>query len=273
MSKNNNKFLDEVLPALPEISLDFRRVMNFSCHTYWGIEEKDKEKFAKLMSEAQSLVQSGSFLGDNLFTWARNNSPLEDVPFRNSWEVNLTNKADEAIVWRRYITACAAYHCLHLDGDFAEFGVYTGTGIKTVVDYLGGVKFPKTFWGYDYFDSNPDGDLDFKDNDKNFFKFVQNRFKNYPQVKLIKGFVPDSFQLGMPDSLAYMHIDMNNHKGELAVLDALFDRVVSGGIIILDDYEWSGRYREQKQKEDQWFDKKQYRIFPLPTGQGLIIKR
>ena len=273
MSKKNNKFLDEVLPALPEISLDFRRVMNFSCHTYWGIEEKDKEKFAKLMSEAQSLVQSGSFLGDNLFTWARNNSPLEDVPFRNSWEVNLTNKADEAIVWRRYITACAAYHCLHLDGDFAEFGVYTGTGIKTVIDYLGGVKFPKTFWGYDYFDSNPDGDLDFKDNDKNFFKFVQNRFKNYPQVKLIKGFVPDSFQLGMPDSLAYMHIDMNNHKGELAVLDALFDRVVSGGIIILDDYEWSGRYREQKQKEDQWFDKRQYRIFPLPTGQGLIIKR
>tara|TARA_B100000795_G_C22773134_1_gene428779 strand:- start:286 stop:1107 length:822 start_codon:yes stop_codon:yes gene_type:complete len=273
MSKKNNKFLDEVLPALPEISLDFRRVMNFSCHTYWGIEEKDKEKFAKLMSEAQSLVQSGSFLGDNLFTWARNNSPLEDVPFRNSWEVNLTNKADEAIVWRRYITACAAYHCLHLDGDFAEFGVYTGTGIKTVIDYLGGVKFPKTFWGYDYFDSNPDGDLDFKDNDKNFFKFVQNRFKDYPQVKLIKGFVPDSFQLGMPDSLAYMHIDMNNHKGELAVLDALFDRVVSGGIIILDDYEWSGRYREQKQKEDQWFDKKQYRIFPLPTGQGLIIKR
>ena len=56
-------------------------------------------------------------------------------------------------------------------------------------------------------------------------------------------------------------------------LDALFDRVVSGGIIILDDYEWSGRYREQKQKEDQWFDKRQYRIFPLPTGQGLIIKR
>ena len=52
-----------------------------------------------------------------------------------------------------------------------------------------------------------------------------------------------------------------------------FDRVVSGGIIILDDYEWSLIYREQKQKEDQWFDKKQYRIFPLPTGQGLIIKR
>ena len=101
---------------------------------------------------------------------------------------------------------------------------------------------------------------------------VQARFKDYPQVKLIKGFVPQSFELGMPNSLAYMHIDMNNYKGELAVLDVFFDKVVSGGIIILDDYEWSS-YREQKQKEDQWFDKKKYRIFPLPTGQGLIIKR
>jgi O-methyltransferase len=99
------------------------------------------------MTEAQYLVQPGSFLGDNLFTWARNNSPLEDVPFRNSWEANLTNKADEAIVWRRYITACAAYHSLHLDGDFAEFGVYNGTGIKTVVDYLGELNFLKFFGG------------------------------------------------------------------------------------------------------------------------------
>ena len=272
MSKMNNKKIEKVLPILPEISLDFKKVMQFSTHTYWGIKEKDKEKFANLMSEAQSLVQPGSFLGDNLFTWARNNSPLEDVPFRNSWEANLTNKADEAIVWRRYITACAAYHCLHLSGDFAEFGVYNGTGIKTVVDYLGGVEFPKIFWGYDYFDSNPDGNPEFKSNDKDFFGKVQTRFKDYPQVKLIKGFVPESFELGMPDSLAYMHIDMNNYKGELAVLDIFFDRVVSGGIIILDDYEWSS-YREQKQKEDQWFDKKQYRIFPLPTGQGLIIKR
>tara|TARA_B100000767_G_scaffold269919_1_gene292642 strand:+ start:275 stop:1093 length:819 start_codon:yes stop_codon:yes gene_type:complete len=269
----NNKILNEVLPKLPEISLDFEKIMQFSSHTYWGVQEKDKEKFAKLMNEAQSLVQPGSFLGDNLFTWGRNNSPLEDVPFRSSWESNLTSKADEAIIWRRYIIACAAYHCIHLPGDFTEFGVYAGTGIKTVIDYLGGVKFPKTFWGYDTFDSNPVEGHKFTGQEQGFFEKVQKRFKDYPQVKLIKGLVPDSFDLGMPDSVAYMHIDMNNYEGEIAALDVLFDRVVSGGIIILDDYEWSGIYREQKQKEDQWLDKRQYRIFPLPTGQGLIIKR
>ncbi|MDG2253094.1 MAG: TylF/MycF/NovP-related O-methyltransferase [Methylophilaceae bacterium] len=271
MPKNNNKDLDTILPILPEISLDAS--MNFSTPVYWGVQDKDRKQFDKLMAEAKSLVTPGFFFGDNLFTWARNNSFLEDIPFKKAWEANLANASDSAIIWRRYILACSAYHCLHLSGDFTEFGVYTGTGIKTVLDYLGGTKFPKTFWGYDTFDSNPVEGHEFSEQKEGFFEKVQTRFQDYPQVKLIKGFVPDSFELGVPDSIAYMHIDLNNYKGEIAVLDSLFERVVIGGIIILDDYEWSGFYREQKQKEDQWFDKRGYRIFPLPTGQGLIIKR
>ena len=225
------------------------------------------------MEEAKTLVGPGYFLGDNLFTWGRNNSALEDAPFRKAWQENIKNPADEAIVWRRYILACAAYHCVHLPGDFAEFGVYLGSGIKTVIDYLGGIEFPKTFWAYDTFDYNPVEGHAFSGQAPGLFEKVKERFKDYPQVKLIKGLLPESFSQGSPSSLAYMHIDLNNFKGEIAVLDALFDKVVSGGIIILDDYEWAGVYRPQKKAEDQWFDKRSYRIFPLPTGQGLVIKR
>jgi hypothetical protein len=32
-------------------------------------------------------------------------------------------------------------------------------------------------------------------------------------------------------------------------------------------------YREQKISEDAWFEQRQYRVFPLPTGQGLVLKR
>ena len=49
--------------------------------------------------------------------------------------------------------------------------------------------------------------------------------------------------------------------------------MVPGGILILDDYEWSGYYRQQKLAEDQWFEARRYRVMPLPTGQGLVIKR
>jgi hypothetical protein len=62
--------------------------------------------------------------------------------------------------------------------------------------------------------------------------------------------LPDSFADGAPQQVAYLHIDLNNAPGELATLEYLFERVVSGGMIILDDYEWAGVYRPQKKAED-----------------------
>ena len=59
----------------------------------------------------------------------------------------------------------------------------------------------------------------------------------------------------------------------IMLLDHLFDRVVPGGVVILDDYEWANMYRTQKLAEDPWFDARRYRVTPLPTGQGFVIKR
>ena len=257
------------LPSLNELSTD--TLLQFSTHTYWGVS--NPQRFAQLMEEAKSLVSPGYFLGDNLFTWVRNNSALEDQAFRTAWESNIMNAADQAIVWRRYILACAAYHCLHLDGDFVECGVYLGSGIKTVMDYLGGVDFCKTFWGYDTFDYNPVAGHAFEGQQEGLFEQVKTRFAAYPQVKLVKGLLPGSMTNNQPEKIAYLHIDLNNAEGEIAVLEALFERVSSGGMIILDDYEWSGVYRPQKIAEDKWFDQRHYRVFPLPTGQGMVLKR
>lgn len=257
------------LPALDPLRMD--AVMNFASHKYWGVSDPDR--FRALLDEARSLVTSGHFLGDNLFTWGRNNSIFEDRAFRSAWESNLQNDADQAIVWRRYMLACAAFHCVQLEGDFVECGVYTGTGIKTVMDYLGGTTFPRTYWGYDTFDYNPVPGHKFLGQEEGFFEKVQARFADYPQVKLIKGFLPDSFADGAPEKVAFLHIDLNNAAGELASLEVLFDRVVPGGMVVLDDYEWAGPYRAQKQAEDPWFARRGYRVFPLPTGQGFLIKR
>ncbi|MDH5536191.1 MAG: TylF/MycF family methyltransferase [Betaproteobacteria bacterium] len=123
------------------------------------------------------------------------------------------------------------------------------------------------------FDYNPVQGHAFEGQEAGLFEKVRQRFANYPQVNLVKGLLPDSFANGIPESIAYMHIDLNNAEGVLAVLDRLFDRVVSGGIVIMDDYEWSGIYRAQKKAEDPWFAERNYRVFPLPTGQRLIIKR
>ncbi len=261
--------MKKILPTLDPI--DPNQIISFKSHTYWGVA--DSKKFEFLLEEAIRLVTHGCFLGDNLFTWCRNNSALEDLSFRKAWQENIQNPADQAIVWRRYILACAAFHCLHIEGDFVECGVYIGTGIKTIVDYLGGKDFPRTFWGYDTFDYNPVPGHAFVGQQEGLYEKVLERFKDYPQVKLVKGLLPESFDGNEPDNISFLHIGLNNLEAEISVLETLFNKVTSGGIIVLDDYEWAGIYRPQKIGESEWFDKLQYRIFPLPTGQGLILKR
>lgn len=244
----------------------------FKSHFSWGT--KNTDRFNALMEEATKLVEPGFYLGDNLFTWMRNLSALKDAAFRQAWESNITCESDQAILWRRYILCCAAYHCIQLEGDFVECGVLFGTGIKTIIDYFGKNNFDKSFWGYDTFDTNPTTNApEFEGQQDGLFDYVKTRFSEYSQVKLIKGLLPESLANQSPDKIGLLHIDLNDAKYEIATLDVLFDKVVPSGIIILDDYEWSSGYKEQKQLEDPWFDARGYRVIPLPTGQGLIIKR
>jgi hypothetical protein len=92
-------------------------------------------------------------------------------------------------------------------------------------------------------------------------------------VKVIKGKIPEVFSGQSPNKICYLHIDLNEAPAELSALGALFDRIVPAGIIVLDDYEWAMSYRAQKLAEDPWFETRGYRVIPLPTGQGLVIKR
>ncbi len=260
------------LVRLPKLGkVDLHNVKTFKSSNYWGVS--NRERFQEIMNEAIELVSPGYYFSDNFFTWGRNLSCFDDENFVEAWKNNIAIDSDIGIMWRRYIMACSAFHAVQLEGDFVECGVFQGSGIKTVMDYLGGKEFPKTFWGYDTYDYNPVENHENEFQKEGFFESVLARFEGYDQVKLVKGFIPDAFEQNIPEKIAYLHIDLNNAAAELHSLDYLFDRVVSGGVIILDDYEWSGIYRPQKQAEDPWFDARGYRVTPLPTGQGIIYKR
>jgi hypothetical protein len=260
-------------PLLPKLHHQMGpAVRNFFFPVFWWT--KDPEHFVQLMQTAVENVVGGAHFADNLFTWGRNNSMLDDEEFVNAWENNAESNSDKAIIWRRYILACAGHHCVQLNGDFVECGAYTGVGVKTVIDYLGGREFPKTFWLYDLFEHDPVMlHPAMPEHGSDLHERVKRKFSSYPQVKVFKGSIPNVFKGQCPASIAYLHIDLNEAPAEIAALDALFDRVVPGGIVVLDDYEWAGIYRAQKQAEDPWFEYRGYRVIPLPTGQGLVIKR
>ena len=118
---------------------DAGTLQNFFFPVFWGASDRDMvTSLAKAVTER---VHPGFHFADNFLTWGRNNSMFEDAPFVRAWRDNIDSDSDFAIVWRRYILACAAYHAVQLDGDFVECGCYRGVGIKTVVDYLGGRRF------------------------------------------------------------------------------------------------------------------------------------
>lgn len=264
---------DGKLECLPARSIPtLERIGSFFFPAFWDIE--DQESFSQSVRQLTASMPPGYHASDNFITWGRNNSMFDDQAFVNAWQGNCESAADKGIVWRRYILATSAFHCVQLEGDFVECGAYTGVGVKTVVDYLGGTRFPKTFWAYDVFEHQDHMDnVPMPEVGPELFSRVEKKFQNYPQVRLVKGLIPDSFKDHCPERIAYLHIDLNQAKAEVAALDVLFSRVVSGGMVILDDYEWASIYRPQKIAEDAWFDQRGYRVIPLPTGQGLLIKR
>lgn len=256
------------LPKLPDLPLD--RILNFSSPIFSGVE--NTLRLNQLLDEAKTLVGPGFYQGDNFFSWFRNNSPLEDERFFTLFQENALNQFEQALLWRYYIQVCAASHCIHLNGDFVECGVSLGTEIKNIVSYFGAQKFPKIFWGYDDFQTNSDiqsGSTDVIDR-KNL---VMQRFIDFSQVKIVSGSLIQSLETRSKEPISYLHLSLEDARIELAALDCVFDRVVPGGIILLNSYEWAGSHREHKKLEDQWFSKRGYRVFPLPTGQGLVLKR
>jgi hypothetical protein len=100
---------------------------------------------------------------------------------------------------------------------------------------------------------------------------VSERFKEFPNVRLVKGLVPEV--LGSIDilELNFIHIDLNAAQPEVAALKILFPHLNNGGIVLLDDYGFP-ETTETRIAHDNLALQFGYDILSLPTGQGLIIK-
>ena len=164
-------------------------------------------------------------------------------------------------------------------GDFVELGVFRGHTTLFLAEYLGFADIPRKWFLYDTFDGIPDDQLDpgwsavNRSVYKGTFSYeeVTARFAHIPNIAVIKGRVPEVLAGNCPERICFLHIDMNNSTAEIQALDALFDRVTSGGIILFDDYGWASA-RAQHLAEKDWFAKRGLGILPMPTGQGLFIK-
>jgi len=249
--------------------------------------------FNIFVSHFLSRVHLNVFWGNLLLTLNKSAGFLEDPKFMASFKAIENShqydayRAPGSIAWRLHTLVWAAKSAAKLPGDFVECGVFKGDMSWVITQMLDFGSLDKTFYLYDTFAgfsekySSPD---DFPDapnfytyanivySDANLYPDVKKRFSDLANVKVVQGVVPDILAEICPVQIAFLHVDLNSPAAELAALEALFDRVVSGGYVVFDDYGWFAA-RKQKDAIDGFFTPRGYHVLELPTGQGLVIKR
>jgi hypothetical protein len=189
--------------------------------------------------------------------------------------------------WRVHVGLWAASHAAKLPGDFVECGVNKGFMSSAIMELLDWDETGRVFYLLDTFSgidpkyvspSELEGGI-MKKNDASinagFYvtsaQEVIENFAEWKNTKIIVGSVPETLTQVQTESVAFLHLDMNCSPPEVASAEYFWDRLVEGGIILLDDYAYHG-YRSQKLGMDNFANAKNVSVLSMPTGQGLIIK-
>jgi len=186
-----------------------------------------------------------------------------------------------------------ADHSSKLDGNMAELGVAYGDVCLELARNHGHKKIYAfdTFEGFsalpdEYFDASPKFDINFyKKNfhqehewDRNWgnnfpWKVILERLQQHTNIIIKKGVFPDT-SLGLENErYCFVHLDVDIYSSTLAGLEYFYNRMVSGGNIVIDDFFLKDRYPGVKDAVDEAI-----RRFNIPTvsvtceGQCVITK-
>lgn len=247
--------------------------LHYFSDLFFGL--KDNKGFLTGLNQSFRSLHGleGTYSGDNLITIGRNLSFLTDPPFLKAFNEHAKTKVERGILWRIWTVVWGARNGMKLGGDFVECACYKGITARIVCDTVDfGNQPDRRYFLYDLFEHDeamPHHSM--PEHSNTLFEEVKGRFSHLPNVTVTQGRVPESFEKALPDKIAFLHLDLNNAEAEIGALEVLFDRMVPGAVMVLDDYGWLG-YRKQKIAEDDWMAKRGYHILELPTGQGLLIK-
>ncbi len=243
---------------------------------FYGLDEKQQGILRHILGVIDLLFKK-TFHADQLITVERCMGFLEDKKFMDVVKNTAKTGQEKSLLWRLHTQIWAARQCLFLPGDFVECGVYKGFCSDTVIQYLDFDKSGKTFYLYDTFQGIPEQHRAGSPvrpggyAEAGLYDHAVNRFAPFANVRVVKGVVPDILAQVCPERIAYLHLDMNSASAEIGALEALFERVTVGGMVVLDDYGWEW-YRAQKTAEDAFFAARNHHVLELPTGQGLVVK-
>jgi precorrin-6B methylase 2 len=101
---------------------------------------------------------------------------------------------------------------------------------------------------------------------------VKEIFSGYDNVRIIQGFAPEALHSIEAEKISFLHLDTTDQECEAASIEFLWDRIVPGGIVIIDMFNLGRGYVEEYAplfKKLGCSDS----VIGTSHGQGIIVKR
>jgi O-methyltransferase len=167
---------------------------------------------------------------------------------------------------RLWMIAEFVRHCAPLEGAFVECGVYKGGSLRLIA-----AAANRRPLGFDTFTGMPRSDPardvhqagDFADTSLAAVAAYLNG-----RAELVAGFIPTTFA-HLPEQIAFAHIDVDLHSSVLACCEGLVPRLVSGGVVLFDDYAQASTPGARDAIEEYFGND----FIALQTGQALVVQR
>jgi len=229
------------------------------------------------IKDAMGMVWNSTYAEDGLMARRLANF-LRSDKFTAAYTAGKSTGSWEAMElrWRVFVACWAAGHAKLIPGDFVECGVNRGGISRAVMEYTDFSNIDKRFYLLDTYSGIP---LSMKRSAaavaytySECYEEVRKTFSQFPNVRIIRGVVPETLSSVDSDKIAYLSIDMNCAAPEIAAAEFFWDKMSPSGVIVLDDYCYSEHHILQQKAFDEFAKYRGTEILPLPTGQGLIMK-
>jgi len=198
---------------------------------------------------------------------------LKDVKFVTLFDefnvvTGMNNEIDNALYARLYILRQLATQQKD-KGNFAECGVYAGMSMFFVADLC-----TNKFVGVDSFE----GVSEPGKYDSDYFKskklsidisFAKTFLKNFNNIDLYKGWIPEVFNIIDDKEYSYVNIDVDLYDPTKNSIEYFWPKIIKGGVLICDDY-GSDKTPGARKAMNDFFGVDN--ILELPTGQALVYK-
>ena len=170
-------------------------------------------------------------------------------------------------------------YCKHLEGDFAECGVYKGgTAFLISLILKDGVANKKNLHLFDTFSGMPkSANEDNSHHQKGDYQDtslegVKEFLKDYPFIEFHPGLIPKTFDSVVNKKFAFVYIDVDIYQSLKDCCEFFYERMTKGGIMIFDDYGFQGYELAAKKAVDDFFIGKPEIPITLRNGQCLVLK-